>query len=176
MSKIFDIPNASAYRCDVDVQELGALLRQARSDSGLSQSDVARLTGLSRQTINYAERGHVGLGADSLLAVMGLLGIRVQHSSNDDRALRLLAQTASVSYRESLSASILLKVLRDGVLPDRWLPHVATLLDEAPDSLLLRGIREVARKSGRPPQEIWSNAQTLAELTASTHPRWRHVS
>lgn len=176
MSIIFDIQNGATYRGEVDVEELGVLLRQARSDIGLSQGDLARMSGLSRQTINYAEQGRVGLGADSLLDVMGLLGIRFERSSEDERALALLARTASVSYRETLPAPTLLKVLRDGVLPDRWLPHIATLLDEAPGDLLLRGVREVAHRSGRPPQEIWRNAQELAKQTASTHPRWRHVS
>lgn len=176
MSIIFDMQREATYRVEVDVEELGLLLRQARSDVGLSQEDLARMSGLSRQTINYAEQGRVGLGADSLLALMGLLGIRLAQSSEDERALTLLAKTASVSYRETLPAPTLLKVLRDGVLPDRWLPHIATLLDEAPGDLLLRGVREVARRSGRPAQEIWRNAQKLAKQTASTHPRWRHVS
>jgi len=81
-----------------------------------------------------------------------------------------------VSNRETLPVPTLLKVLRNGVLPDRWLPHIATLLDEAPGDLLLRGVRDVVRRSGRPAQEIWRNAQELAKQTASTHPRWRHVS
>ena len=176
MSIIFDKQHGAIYRGEVDVSELGALLRKARSDIGLSQGDLARMTGLSRQTINYAEQGRVGLGADSLLDLMGLLGIRFEQNAEDERALALLAKTASVSYRETLPATTLLKVLRDGVLPDRWLPHIATLLDEAPGELLLRGVREAARRSGRPAQEIWRNAQELAKQTASTHPRWRYVS
>jgi len=176
MSIIFDRQRGAIYRWEMDVSELGALLRKARSDTGLSQGDLARMTGLSRQTINYAEQGRVGLGADSLLDLMGLLGIRFEQNADDERALALLAKTASVSYRETLPAPTLLKVFRNGVLPDRWLPHIATLLDEAPGELLLRGVREVARSSGRPAQEIWRNAQELAKQTASTHPRWRHVS
>jgi len=176
LSNIFDSQGRVTYRDRVNVEELGVLLRKARTDIGLSQGDLARMSGLSRQTINYAEQGHVGLGADSLLNLMGLLGIRFEQRPEDERALALLAKTASVSYRETLPVPTLLKVLRDGVLPDRWLPHIATLLDEAPGDLLLQGVREVAVRSGRPSQQIWRNASTLAEQTKSTHPRWRHVS
>jgi Predicted transcriptional regulators len=105
VSIIFDRQRGAIYRWKVDVSELGALLRKARSDIGLSQGDVARMTGLSRQTINYAEQGRVGLGADSLLDLMGLLGIRFEQSAEDERALALLAKTASVSYRETLPVS-----------------------------------------------------------------------
>lgn len=92
----------------------------------------------------------------------------------DDRALSLLAQSGSVSFRRSLPPATLEKVLLGGGLPEQWTPHVATLLDEAPDDLLLRGIRIVARKSGVPEQEIWRTAQKIAEMTQSTNPRWRH--
>lgn len=92
----------------------------------------------------------------------------------DDRALSLLAQSASVSYRTVLPPETLERVLLGGELPEQWMPHVATLLDEAPDDLLMHGIRIVARTSGVPEQEIWRTAQKLAEMTQSTNRRWRH--
>lgn len=160
----------------MDVVELGALLRRARERSGLSQGDLARMAGLSRATVNYAERGRVGIGADALIELMALLDISLNPTLDDNRAIRLLAQTASVSYREKLSSAVLLRAFGEGSVPKKWVPHIATLLDEAPDRLLLRGVREVARKTRQPVESIWRNVQLLAETTDSTNPRWRHVA
>lgn len=175
LSKIFDTLPEATYRDTVDTVELGTILRVARQDCGLSQGDLARLAGLSRATINYAEHGRVSVGSDSLLALMKLLNLRIEPGAENAQALRLLAQTASVSYRDTLPVTVLANALRDGVMPERWTPHIATMLDEAPDSLLLQGIREVARRFDQPTAVVWRHAQDLARETLSTNPRWRHV-
>lgn len=134
------------------------------------------MSGLSRATINYAERGRVEIGADALLTLMSLLGLGIEPITDSGRALRLLAQSASPSNREPMPASALERILISGVIPDRWLAHVATLLDGASDRMLLQGIREVAARSGASPERIWRTAQLLAERTESLHPRWRHAA
>jgi len=58
----------------VEPNELGETIRRARVESGLSQLDLARMSDLSRATINYAEAGRVAIGSDALLRILHLLG------------------------------------------------------------------------------------------------------
>ena len=54
---------------------LGAALRALRSSRRLSQSELARLAGVSSSAISQAERGRRGLSLDTLLDLTGKLGI-----------------------------------------------------------------------------------------------------
>lgn len=160
----------------MDVAELGGVIRDARKAVGMSQEDLGHLTGMSRVTINYAERGRVAIGADALLRLAGVLGLSITSAPTTTAtpAVQLLAQQASVSYRESIPAAEVEKAFITGTVPRQWLPHIATILDEASDSLLLRAVREIARDSGTKPTTLWSNIKTLAAFVSSPHPRWHH--
>lgn len=54
-------------------QEIGERLKQARLNADLTQSDVAKHTNLSRNTIVHAEQGNVKL--ENLIAIMGTLNL-----------------------------------------------------------------------------------------------------
>jgi transcriptional regulator with XRE-family HTH domain len=66
---------------DVEVDEERAIgrlaegLRRTRTDRQLSQSDLARIGGVSPSAISQAEGGHRGLGLDTVLAIAEGLGI-----------------------------------------------------------------------------------------------------
>jgi len=160
----------------VDVAELGGVIRDARKAVGMSQEDLGHLTGISRVTINYAERGRVAIGADALLRLTGVLGLSITSTPTTPAtpAAQLLAQQASVSYRESMPAAELEKAFVTGTVPEQWLPHIATILDEASNSLLLRAVREIAHDSGAKPTTLWSKVKALAAFVSSPHPRWHH--
>lgn len=160
----------------MDLTDLGTLLRTARERSGLTQADLARMAGQSRATINYAERGRVAIGAETLLTIMNLLDLGIESRASQDHVVRMVATSASVSYRQTLPSAELVRALATGDIPERWLPQIATALDETSDRLLMRVIREVASRTGEAPERIWRNAQQMAERTSSTHPRWRHVA
>ncbi|MDQ4026394.1 MAG: helix-turn-helix domain-containing protein [Actinomycetota bacterium] len=55
------------------VARIGAALRAARSQRQLSQSDLARLAGVSPSAISQAERGQRGLSLETLLELTGKL-------------------------------------------------------------------------------------------------------
>ena len=56
---------------------IGAALRAARTERQLSQSDVARLAGVSPSAISQAERGQRGLSLETLLELTGRLGTTI---------------------------------------------------------------------------------------------------
>jgi transcriptional regulator with XRE-family HTH domain len=57
------------------IARVGAALRAARSQRQLSQSDLARLAGVSPSAVSQAERGQRGLSLETLLELTGKLNI-----------------------------------------------------------------------------------------------------
>ena len=161
----------------VELKDLGRTIRQARRQSGISQLELARMTALSRATVNYVERGHVSIGADALLRIMEPLGISIStpNSSSWTSAVTLLAASASVSFRETIPPQVLEHALLTGGVEDRWLPHIAHVVDEASDAMLLRAVREVAMSHDVSPTEVWRHLKLMAESLASPHLRWHRV-
>ena len=162
----------------VDIVELGGMLRQAREASGVSQGDLARMIGVSRVTINYAEQGRVAIGADTLLQLLSVLGMSITGPEAGPRrsALDLIAGQASVSYRDAVTASQIGRSFATGECDEPTLPYLATILDEVSDGLLLRAVREVAQAEGIVPARVWRNVRALATQVKSPHARWRHAA
>ena len=75
--------------------------------------------------------------------------------ANTHCTLQSVSQSASVSYRTLLDPAVLAAALVDGALPKGITPHVATLLDEAPLSLIVAAVEEVASTSSTPPKRLW---------------------
>ncbi len=159
----------------MDLTELGATIRRARIQSGISQVDLARMSDLSRATVNYAERGRLAIGADALLRLMQPLGLGIGGPKEEDQnATRLMAKSASVSLRIKLPVAVLELAFVTGEVADRWLPHFSIIIDEATDAMLLRTVREVADRFDTPAPVIWRNLKRIAATLLSPNPRWRH--
>jgi len=162
----------------VDLIELGGTIRAARQAAGISQGDLARMAGCSRVTVNYAEGGRVAVGADVLIRLLRPLGLCIAdtRTTAGTNALELLARLGSVSYRDAVAPADVASAFATGAVDERWLPHVATILDEAPDALLLRAIRTVADREGLPATTVWRTVRRLAADIGSPHPRWQHAA
>lgn len=156
--------------------ELGSTIRAARVASGISQAQLARIAGISRATLNYAEQGRSALGADALLRILPPLGLSIMSTSttdqSDQQAVEHLASSASVSYKDTIPAVEVQRALVTGNFDHRWLPHIATIVDEASDAMLLRAVREVSAASSKPAATVWRNLKKLALAVASPNPRW----
>jgi len=161
----------------MDLTDLGATIRAAREAAGVSQSDLARMAHCSRVTVNYAENGRVAVGADVLLRILRPLGlfISMRQTADSKRAIELLAQQASVSYRESVPSAAVTSAFATGLVDGKWIPHLATILDEASDPLLLSAIRAVADNEGISTARVWRNVNRLAADFSSPNRRWRHA-
>ncbi len=182
MSNIFDMfdcedPSNPLAMTTQTLRQIGTLVRQRREDLGLTQQRLARLADLSRATINQLETGVlVDLGVRKLALLLDLLGLTLEAGRSaagaPQRALRMASRTASVSYKARLEPQDLARALATGDLPPQWVPHVATLLDEAPLSLLVSAVEEAAHVQAVPPKRIWRHVSRWAADLRSPRPAW----
>ena len=131
------------------IQELGSEIRRARKARGLTQAQLANVTGLSRETLNLLESGLVrDLGIRKVLAVIDHLGLSVtlQQGVRPRRPdyVRMACTSANVSLKTALTEDELIHALVTGKVPAKRAPHLRTLLDEAPAALLQALAEEAA--------------------------------
>ena len=151
----------------MNLQTVGELIRARRLALGLSQAQLANLAKLSRTTINLLESGSLNdLGVAKTIHMMNLLGLEFQavqtHDTANRNALRMASISASVSYKEKLSAQQLLKALSSGVIPPKRVPHIGTILDELPQKMLVAAVEEAAHLSQVQAKKIWSHVYQWA--------------
>ncbi len=159
----------------MNLSSIGQLVKQRRQLLGLSQARLARLSGLSRATINQLETGIIlDLGAAKLIALLDLLGLTLDAAERPQRqnALALASRTASVSYKEVLTPEALAAALVDGQLPAHITPQVATMLDEAPLPLIVGAVEEVARRTHCPAKTLWKHLVQWAHDLRSPRTVW----
>lgn len=118
--------------------EISAEVLQRRLAMGLTQAELAARAGLSRATVNAIENDTVpDIGARKLAGLLEVLGARLEVSTISDQRspdfLKIAATSANVSFRESLTASELRKILLTGRVPRQRRPHIRALLNEAPE-------------------------------------------
>ena len=159
----------------MNLASIGQLVQRRRQVLGLSQARLARLSGLSRATINQLETGAiVDLGAAKLIALLDLLGLTLDAAERPKRsnALALASRTASVSYKEVLTPEALAVAMVEGRLPTSITPQVATLLDEAPLPLIVGAVEEVARHTHCPAKTLWKHLVQWAHDLNSPRAVW----
>ena len=83
-----------------------------------------------------------------------------------------VGQSASVSYKTLLNPAALAAAMVDGALPKGITPHVATLLDEAPLSLIVATVEEVASASSISPKLLWKHVFHWAKDLQSPRSVW----
>lgn len=148
----------------------GEVLRR-RLTMGLTQAELAVRAGLSRATVNAIENDTVSdIGARKLAGLLEVLGARLDVSTIPDQRgpdyLKIAATSASVSFRESLKASELRKILLTGRVPRRRRPHIRALLNEAPEPVW-RGLAGQFQLLATRDQ-LAGNLKTLARKLGST--------
>jgi transcriptional regulator with XRE-family HTH domain len=159
----------------MNLAEIGQLVHTRRTALGLSQARLALMSGLSRATINQLETGSlVDLGAAKLIALLDLVGINLDAGARKGHqgALQSVSQSASVSYKTLLNPAALAAALVDGALPKQLTPHIATLLDEAPMSLIVAAVEEVAVASSMSPKRLWKHLFNWAKDLHSPRGVW----
>ncbi|HEL2978406.1 TPA: helix-turn-helix domain-containing protein [Stenotrophomonas maltophilia] len=155
--------------------DIGKAVRARREELGLSQVQLAHLSGLSRQTVVGLERGTLNdLGVNRVGQLMAVLGLDVPAPTTENRlrkqGLKMAAQTANVSYASELTAGELARVLVSGEVPATYGAQVAHLLDEAPPSMMVMAVEEAAIKAQVAPRSVWRNVAKMA-CTLSAHRR-----
>jgi transcriptional regulator with XRE-family HTH domain len=160
----------------MNLAELGNLVRARREALGLSQQQLARMASLSRTTINLLEAGKLtDLGIVKVSELLELMGLSLQAEARTDthvNAAVMASRTASVSYRDALTPEELLEALSTGKIPPERVAHVATLIDEAPLSLVVSSVEMAARQSAVPPKHIWKHVRDWAKTFHSPRKVW----
>jgi transcriptional regulator with XRE-family HTH domain len=152
MSKIFDNSSGQA----VDLSNLGTTIRERREALGLTQSRLAQLSGLSRQTLGGLEAGALSdLGFNRVAQVLAVLGLDLDPPSQAARArkrgLWMAAKNASVSFIQEVPPDTLGHMV-SGSVPKGYAAHLTHLLDEAPVPLVVMAVKEAAATEGVAPR------------------------
>lgn len=164
------------------VQELGLAVKARRSDMGLTQATLARLSGLSRATVNQVENHTLrDLSLNRAARLLGVLGLALTAPVARERAaplpkspaLDVAARTASVSYKTVLPAKALRRCIETATLPPGYEPHISTLLDEAPISLLARVVDELHADSGIERAALWRHLREMARQLGCLREIWQ---
>lgn len=176
MSNIFDKNKPKPHDLPMKLSEMGRRVRERREALGLSQERLAKLSGLSRATVNQLENGTlVELGVTRLMALLDLMGLELSagvRSTRPQRGLRMASRTASVSYRKTLQPDALAHALASGELPSDLRPHLATLLDEAPLPIIVSAVEEAALQEQVPPKLMWRHLYRWAQSLHSPRTAW----
>jgi transcriptional regulator with XRE-family HTH domain len=163
------------------VARVGAALRAARTQRHLSQSDLARLAGVSPSAISQAERGQRGLSLETLLELTGRLGMTVDELLRGDVVAGYrLGRRHHPRTRRSESGHQPLALLDDPAaglrayiihLPPREAgsPHVAHKGSEL--VAVANGLVQVVLANGRP---VLRRGEVLL-LEATTIEAWRNL-
>jgi transcriptional regulator with XRE-family HTH domain len=161
------------------VTELSQAVRSRRADMGLTQTDLARLSGLSRATVNQLENGTIkDLSLTRTAKLLSTLGLsitisparpkRLSPSSKPHMpALAQAAQSASVSYSRPLPPDALEAALATMQVPQGYAPHLNAFLEDASTALLADVVEEVHKKRGIERQSLWAALKTLAKALGS---------
>ncbi len=154
------------------LQEIGSAIRAARTAHGLTQAGLAESSGLSRTTLNQLENGvFPDIGVKKVQNVLDLLGldlsvVRAPKKRGPD-FIRMACTSANVRYREGLTEDELVHALLSGKAPRNRRPHLRSLLEEAPETVL-KGLMERVGAWARP-GKVEKNFLKLAEALHASH-------
>ncbi len=149
------------------LDQLSSPIRERREALGLTQSRLALLSGLSRQTLVGLEAGTLNdLGFNRVAQVLAVLGLDFEtprmNTSSNKRGLWMAAKTASVSYVREITPEILSQALTQGAVPVGYAAHLTHLLDEAPIPLVVMAVEEAAARENVSPRTVWRHVRQLA--------------
>ena len=162
----------------MDLSNLGTIIRERREVLGLTQSRLAQLSGLSRQTLVGLEAGALSdLGFNRVGQVLSVLGLSLdpptRAARSRKRGLWMAAKNASVSHAHEVSPDTLGHALVSGCVPKAYAAHLTHFLDEAPVPLVVMAVEEAAAIEGVEPRVVWGGVASLAKtLAVHRHGLW----
>lgn len=156
----------------MNIYEVGKVVRARRLAVGLTQQRLAKLAGLSRQTVQQLETGTIGdLSFGRMIKLLGVLGLSFTPPSINARVnkngLWMAAKNSSVSYRGELSSEQLQEALATGQVAAIHSSHLLHFLDETPVSVVVMAVEETAHLEAVTPMRIWARVAQLARKLGS---------
>lgn len=152
--------------------EVGKAVRVRRLALGLTQLRLARLAGLSRQTVQQLEVGTItDLSFGRVVKLLGVLGLSFAlptiKAREKKRGLWMAAKNASVSYKGEISSEQLRQALTTGQVPSNHQSQLLHFLDETPLQIVVMAVEETAHLGAVPPAHIWACVGQLARQLGS---------
>lgn len=158
------------------LHEIGSAVRVRRTEMGLTQDLLARISGLSRSTVSAVEKQSIGnLSIAKAVALLESIGLSMNVTGNSSvaspslkkaparrSALERAAATASTSLGDVMSAKQLEMALIAGEMPQQIRPHLEVMLDEAPVSLLAKVVDQIHSEKAIPRAQVWNQMRNLA--------------
>lgn len=156
----------------MNIYEVGKVVRVRRQAVGLTQQRLAKLAGLSRQTVQQLEAGTIGdLSFGRVVNLLRVLGLNFSPPSIEARDLKrglwMAAKNASVSYRGELHSDQLQHALATGQVPVDHKSHLLHFLDETPLPVVVMAVEETAHLEAVSPARIWAYVAQLASQLGS---------
>lgn len=154
------------------IYEVGKAVRARRLAVGLTQLRLAKLAGLSRQTVQQLEAGTItDLSFGRLVNLLGVLGLSFAPPSLMARekksGLWIAAKNASVSYRGEFTTDQLQQALATGQVPANHKSNLLHFLDETPLQVVVMAVEETAYLESVSPARIWTCVAQLARQLES---------
>ena len=162
----------------ITIQMLGKEIHARREAIGLSQTRLAKLVDLSRQTVQRLEAGTItDLSFQRVSRILNVLGLNLDTPSlaarQRKKGLWMAAKTSSVSYRKEMTSEELEQALSSGIAPEELQSNLLHFLDEAPLPVVVMAVEETAQQEKVDPATIWSNVGKLGkQLGAIRHALW----
>ena len=152
--------------------EVGKAVRVFRLAFGLTQLCLARLAGLSRQTVQQLEAGTISdLSFGRGVKLLGVLGLSFAPPTIKARAkkrgLWMASKNASVSYKGEMSSEQLRQALATGQVPTNLQSQLLHFLDETPLQIVVMAVEETAHLGTVPPAHIYACVAQLARQLGS---------
>jgi transcriptional regulator with XRE-family HTH domain len=149
----------------MQLYEIGQSVARRRAELDLTQAQLAKLSGLSRFTVNQLETGKVkDLGINKLIPLLTVLGIELTASPRPEQKGLIRASVgANVSYKGKLTEARLARAFATGNIPAGYEPQVSVILDEVPVPVVVKAVEEAARSSGVAHKKIWKNLATWSK-------------
>lgn len=146
--------------------ELGQHVREQRMARGWTQSELARLAGLTRETVNRLESGRCAdLGVAKLGSLLALVGLElaVQERSAKPRPdfVQRATLAANVRNRDRLHADELVGALANGRTRPERRALVRAALEEVSEATRAGLVQQVSRLVRATPKRIETNATAL---------------
>lgn len=151
---------------------------------GLTQETLAHMSKLSRSTISAIEKQSIAnLSLTKAQSLLESVGLSMNVATNETpgglakktsrSALARAAAMASVSFGTALTAAQLQAAIVAGHAAPSIGPHLQTLLDEAPMSLLAKVVDEIHVEQGMERASIWQQMRRLATQLKCFRLVWR---
>jgi transcriptional regulator with XRE-family HTH domain len=161
------------------LEDFGQTMREARFSAGLTQSQIAAATGVSRATINYIENGKQDVSFATIMGICEVLGLDMKATPRPNmanhNALKWVVSSANTSYRNEFTVSHLVDALTTGTLEEEFYPQLTFIINEVSQSRQIQMIKEIAATRQLNTKQVLKHFKQFAEKLGYPSSRWLHA-